>query len=53
MSLSILLVDDIEVNRKVASIMLKKLDHDVDLATSGVEAIEALKRKCYDIVFMD
>ena len=53
MSLSILLVDDIEVNRKVASLMLKKLDHDVDLATNGVEAIDALKRKCYDIVFMD
>lgn len=53
MSLSILLVDDIEVNRKVASLMLKKLDHDVDLATNGFEAIEAIKRKCYDIVFMD
>lgn len=53
MSLSILLVDDIDVNRKVASIMLKKLDHEVDLATNGFEAIEALKHKCYDIVFMD
>ena len=53
MSLSILLVDDIEVNLKVASLMLKNLGYQANLARNGVEAIEALKRKCYDIVFMD
>jgi CheY-like chemotaxis protein len=53
MSLSILLVDDIELNRKVASLMLKKLGYQADLAANGVEAIEALKHKYYDIVFMD
>jgi CheY-like chemotaxis protein len=53
MSLNILLVDDVEVNRKVASLMLKKLGYQADFATNGVEAIEALKHKPYDIVLMD
>lgn len=53
MSLSILLVDDCDVNLKVASLMLRKLGHQADLATNGVEAIEALERKPYDIVLMD
>ena len=53
MSLCILLVDDNEVNRKVASLMLKKLGHHTDLATNGFEAIEALEHKSYDLVLMD
>ena len=53
MSLSILLVDDSDVNLKVASLMLKKLGYHADLATNGIEAIEALERKPYDIVLMD
>jgi CheY-like chemotaxis protein len=53
MSLSILLVDDLEVNRKVGSLMLKKLGYKANLAKNGIEAIDSLKRKCYDIVFMD
>ena len=53
MSLSILLVDDNAVNLKVASLMLKKLGHQTDLATNGIEAIEALEDQSYDIVLMD
>jgi CheY-like chemotaxis protein len=53
MSLSILIVDDCEVNRKVASLMLKKLGHHVDLATNGIEAIEALEHQSYDAILMD
>jgi CheY-like chemotaxis protein len=53
MSSNILLVDDIEVNRKIASLMLKKLGYQADFATNGIEAIEALKNKSYDIVLMD
>lgn len=53
MSLSILLVDDCDVNLKMASLMLRKLGHHADLATNGIEAIEALERKPYDIVLMD
>ena len=43
MSISILLVDDSDVNLKVASLMLKKLGHQADIATNGIEAIEALE----------
>ena len=53
MSLNILLVDDSDVNLKVASLMLKKLGHQADLATNGIEAIEALEHQSYDIVLMD
>jgi CheY-like chemotaxis protein len=53
MSSKILLVDDVEVNRKVASLMLKKLGYQADFAANGIEAIEALKHMSYDIVLMD
>jgi CheY-like chemotaxis protein len=53
MSCNILLVDDIEENRKIASLMLNKLGYRADLATNGVEAMEALEHKHYDIVLMD
>jgi CheY-like chemotaxis protein len=53
MPINILLVDDNEVNRKVASLMLKKLGYRADLATNGIEAIEAIEHQSYDIVFMD
>lgn len=53
MSLSILLVDDDEVNLKVASIMLRKLGYQADLATNGIEAIQALEHVSYDMVLMD
>jgi CheY-like chemotaxis protein len=52
-SLSILLVDDSEVNLKIALLMLKKLGFQADLATNGIEAIQALERHSYDIVLMD
>jgi CheY-like chemotaxis protein len=53
MSLSVLIVDDCEVNRNVASLMLKKLGHHVDFAANGIEAIEALEHQPYDAVLMD
>ncbi len=53
MSLSVLVVDDIEVNRKVASLLLGKLGHHVGLAANGIEAIEALEHHAYDAILMD
>jgi CheY-like chemotaxis protein len=53
MPLSILLVDDSDVNLRIASLMLKKLGHQADIATNGIEAIEALENQSYDIVLMD
>jgi CheY-like chemotaxis protein len=51
--LRILLVEDNEVNRKVAVRMLQKLGCEVDIATDGRQAIDKTAQQRYDIVFMD
>jgi CheY-like chemotaxis protein/HPt (histidine-containing phosphotransfer) domain-containing protein len=50
---SILVVDDNEFNRNVASGLLNIMDIKADTADSGAKAIELVKQKEYDIVFMD
>lgn len=49
----ILVVDDSEMNLKVASGLMKRNGFIPDLAHSGFEAIEYVKSKKYDIVFLD
>lgn len=51
--LNILLVEDNQVNRLVASSLLKKLGHQVDHAENGRRALEALQNNVYDLVLMD
>jgi len=51
--LSILLVDDYPMNRKVGGKILSKLGFEPDLRASGLEAIEACRGHDYDLVFMD
>ena len=51
--LRVLLVEDNKINQTVALRMLTKLGIDADLAENGRLAIEALKAKIYDLVFMD
>ena len=41
------------VNQKVALAMLSHLGYRADLAADGVEAVEAVRRLPYDVVFMD
>lgn len=50
---SILLVEDNSINRIVALSILKKLGYHADYAVDGFDAIEKLKEKKYDLVFMD
>jgi|CXWL01.1.fsa_nt_gi PAS domain S-box-containing protein len=49
----LLVVDDNLVNQKVAVKMLEKLGHRVDVASNGNEALAALTRHHYNLVFMD
>jgi signal transduction histidine kinase/HPt (histidine-containing phosphotransfer) domain-containing protein len=51
--LHLLLADDNVVNQKVALRLFDQMGYRIDIAGDGMEALEALKRKRYDIVFMD
>ena len=51
--LRVLLVEDNPVNQRVATLMLKKLGYIPDVAGNGREAITAIERHRYDLVFMD
>jgi len=51
--LHILVVEDNAVNQKVAIRMLAKLGYRADVAGNGLEALSALERQHYDLIFMD
>jgi len=52
-NLSILLAEDNLFNRKVAQALFKSIGFEIDLANNGVEVLEMLEQKKYDIIFMD
>jgi len=52
-NLSILLAEDNLVNQRVAQLMLKKLGYEVDVVANGLEVLQALEHKHYDLIFMD
>ncbi|MBP5329003.1 MAG: diguanylate cyclase [Spirochaetaceae bacterium] len=50
---NVLVVDDNAVNLKVASGLLKTHEINADTASSGFDALDALQKKTYDLIFMD
>ena len=52
-SLDIMLVEDNEVNQRLAVRILEKYRHTVTVANNGLEAVETFKRKRFDVVLMD
>jgi PAS domain S-box-containing protein len=50
---SVLVVEDHEINQALVTEMLVSRGHAVQIAENGLEALEALSRASYDLVFMD
>jgi CheY-like chemotaxis protein len=51
--LRILVAEDNPVNRRLVLKMLEKMGYRADLACNGMEAIQALQHKPYDVILMD
>ena len=51
--LDVLVVDDNGMNRKLFSMLLKKMGNNADEADSGEECLKMVCRKRYDLIFMD
>lgn len=49
----ILVVDDDMLNQRMMQLLLRRDGYQVEIVSSGVEALEAVKRQQYDVVFMD
>ena len=52
-SYSVLLVEDNIVNKRVANVMLDKLGCDVVVAETGLEALDAVNSRHFDLIYMD
>jgi CheY-like chemotaxis protein/nitrogen-specific signal transduction histidine kinase len=51
--LSVLLAEDNAVNQRLAARLLEKRGHRVTVTANGREAVEAIQKGAYDLVFMD
>ena len=52
-ALRILIVEDNEINRRVATALLERAGHDVIVAENGREAIALLQNEQVELIFMD
>jgi PAS domain S-box-containing protein len=51
--LQILLVDDLPFNQTIAKLVLEREGHYIHLAANGREALVALTKSTFDVIFMD
>jgi PAS domain S-box-containing protein len=51
--LRVLLAEDNAVNQRLAVRLLEKRGHSVVVANNGLEAVQALEKESFDLVFMD
>ena len=52
-NLRVLIVDDNEINRKLAKILVEQLGGETDTAENGAQAVDACARSAYDLILMD
>ncbi|WP_334018356.1 MHYT domain-containing protein [Alteromonas sp. S015] len=52
-SLTVLVVDDVQQNLELLSLLLKRAGHSVDTATDGLIALDKMQTKAFDVVLMD
>lgn len=53
MPLRVLVVDDVEANRRVVELFLRDQDVELALATDGSEAVRLVQRQRFDLILMD
>ena len=51
--LRILVAEDNSVNQQLVTLMLKKIGYRADVVANGLEVLEALRQRTYDVVLMD
>jgi CheY-like chemotaxis protein len=51
--LNIIIAEDDPFHKKVILLMLKKLGIKAETSSNGLEVLQVLEKKCYDIVLMD
>jgi len=51
--LIILLAEDIIANQKIIKFLLNKAGYEIDIVSNGIEALNAVNNKTYDVILMD
>ncbi|MEZ0299121.1 MAG: response regulator [Candidatus Methylacidiphilales bacterium] len=51
--LKILVADDMPINQRVIALMLEKLGYRAELVANGLEVLDALTRKRFDVLLLD
>lgn len=51
--LSILLVEDNEINQRIATVILEKAGHQIEVCGNGALALELLETRSFDLILMD